>query len=61
MAVRKIDVENIINQMENVDPDTKPSREEIPIAAITGNISENLPTPFLPINESWQREMCNVF
>ena len=54
-----LNVETVTNQIVSVDKDTKPFSKEI---SIGGNIpDENIPTPFLPINEGWQNEMCNLF
>ena len=54
--------DSIISNMETVDQVTKPSSSELSITAFRGNIlDENVPTPFLPINESWQNNMCNLF
>ena len=60
MSMGEIDlsVENVINKMESVD--TKPSSIEVSTTAISESIpDENV--PFLPIDESWQSEMSNLF
>ena len=54
--------DSIISNMETVDQVTKPSSRELSFTSIRGNIpDENVPTSFLPINESWQSMMCNLF
>ena len=54
--------DSVISNMETVDQVSKPSSSELLITAFRGNIlDENVPTPFLPINESWQNNMCNLF